>query len=157
MTPGVEWQAGGKWETLAGAAKPKAELKISEQTAGRAAFAVTYAIVGRTVTESYVVSAEGVELTSGMTGAAAGARAILPALVDDGKEPTTVKLDGALGAITLRGSTLKAQVLEPAGVKLALAGDKVACHNGYMRAMEGDLPAGTVAVKWRLTLEQAAK
>jgi hypothetical protein len=157
MSPGMQWKTTGGWESL-GQAEPKeigdVQLTVERATAGETKFTVTWKVGERVVAEAYTINASGVTCVSSITGGPtpAATRVLVPALVLDGVENTSVKVDGKQATVTHRGSVLRLQVDSPAG-DVKLDGPTVPAHNGMMRALVADLPDAATRVTWRMTLE----
>ncbi|HZZ42866.1 MAG TPA: hypothetical protein VFE58_08000 [Tepidisphaeraceae bacterium] len=175
LTPGIQWQekVGGRWYSLADfmsdrdGVDPKdpptevsGEAKFLPQTmavrVGQRGFELKYELKGegsRPVTEDYSISKDAVEVSSEVGGEVAGARVALPVMVSDGVHATKVEIDGAKVRVERVGGAATFEVIEPAGVRLELIEPKMATHNGYVQAAVGDLPAGTLKVRWKVTVE----
>ena len=78
-------------------------------------------------------------------------------LVNDGARDTEVKLDGRMITVRRAGGILACQLFSPPNVPLKLDDQRVACHNGWMRAAIGELPKGVreMHLKIRLSPDDA--
>ena len=175
LTPGIQWKLStdGGWRGLAQYHLPHpppndqqpdpdaqvvtgAELKVTQQSPRRVAFSIAYELAGtdaRAVTESFIVTADGVEATSAVAGEApAATRALFPVLVHDGQSDLPARVDGSTLTARRGDAELTWEVVEPAGVNLQIFGPHVATHNGHVRAVVGELPGAATQLKWKLTL-----
>jgi hypothetical protein len=182
LAPGIEWKdsQAGPWRSLAqfpvhhietrarkGSANPPkneslpahvaaVDLKITGQSSDRVAFTLNYQLQGddaRPVEETYALSAAGVEGTAHIAGDTppVACRVVFPALIFDGARPTDIAFDGNKLTITRKGGKLTWEIDAP--IQLQLTGPATVTHNGYVRAVAAELPAGVREVKWKLTLE----
>lgn len=173
ITPGITWKvgrsagnAGGEWMSLAkfsgGKAKlavREAALKVQSSTGDRVAFRLDYDLGegsgggGRTVTERYRVTADGVEQVSSVTGDAAAYGAHVPVLVSDGAKETGATLSPAVVTVPLLGSVTTVE-FDGGSVSGApeLTGPRVVTHNGYV--CEAVVGAKSNTVKLTIRLRQ---
>jgi hypothetical protein len=178
LTPGIQWkdEAEGRWRGLAQFHifhKPRdgeeanaadqivkaAELTVKDEKVDHVAFSVKYDLAGdgaRPVEESFVLTKDGVEGVSAAAGdKPAVTRALFPAFIHDGEKESPATIAGNK-VTTQRGSaTLTWEVTDPPNVKLELTGPQIATHNGYVRAVVGELPNVAPQLKWKLTLQSA--
>ena len=134
-----------------------AELTVVAETPQQVQFTLKYNLDGSgaaRVTEEYTVTRGGIDvLVSRLDGPApAATRLLFPALVSDGVADTTVTTNGARADIVYAGNNMTLAVSQPAAVELALEGPRVPTHNGFVRALAADLPAGATEVHWTLRL-----
>ncbi|MGC4033454.1 MAG: hypothetical protein QM754_17330 [Tepidisphaeraceae bacterium] len=144
---GVEWQtdANGPWIGLAdflGKGKRKVsnvQLKTDEASSQKVGFTLTYALEdgsgpGRTVSEAYKLTSDGVVQTSSVSGQVTDLRVQWPVLVQDGVQDTqwSVANDGI--TVTQRGSSTMVS-FAPGQIKEkpVVADIRLVNHNGYVR------------------------
>jgi len=125
--------------------------------ADRTAFKLTYVLRGddaadRTVVEDYVLTREGVELTTRISGNPVRSQARAPVLVNDGADDLQIDLKPAEVSIVNRGSATSIQFLTAGTAPLQLAGQRVANHNGYLD--QAVLPMKGAAMKFHVELSQ---
>ena len=134
-----------------------AELTVTEEKPQRVAFSVEYGLAGdgaRPVKESFVLTKDAVQGTSAVQGdKPAMTRALFPAFVHDGEKESPVTVAGSKVTMQRGGATLTWEVTDPAAVQLELIGPQVVTHNGYVRAVVGELPNAAPQLKWKLVLQ----
>ena len=149
IAPGIAWKRKGEdqWLSLAdfsGGTKAKrsvqsADLQVRSTSADKTEFQINYKLTderqGRwQVTDRYMLTNKGVELTANVTGDAAAYAAHWPVLVSDGAADTQVQTTASGVSISQRGSMTSVRIAD-AGVSepLALKGPRVVNHNGYVQ------------------------
>lgn len=165
MSPGLQWQTGGGWRSLADysgedkSLHESAELKIGDCSPVGVGFELDYTLAGPEgssvhLLRHYVLGAQGVACEEQLTPQAAGERLLFPALVNDGERDLPVTINGSAASIDDRGSILTWTVLAPATLKFD--GPRIICHNGFMQPLIASLtPAGPGrSVRWRIELKQ---
>ncbi|MGC4033892.1 MAG: hypothetical protein QM754_19600 [Tepidisphaeraceae bacterium] len=164
---GLAWNPGDdktKWLGLADFAheggKPvaAADLSVDSATSDKAAFTVIYKLGGKdgdgkTVTEQYALSSNGVELTAKASGITGPLAVRWPVLVNDGAKNTIVNTSANSVGVTFDNSTTL--VTFPAGMlagPIIVTGPRIEHHSGYVQAATAPLADDTL--KATITLEQ---
>ncbi|HWP40633.1 MAG TPA: hypothetical protein VNL70_06875 [Tepidisphaeraceae bacterium] len=167
ISPGITWQprdSQSQWLSLADFPSERARravqsVQLNVRSAGndRVDFELAYALSDpdggdRLLTERYVLSADGVEQTSSVSGAAAAFGFHLPVLVSDGAQDLDVKLSRAGVSILQRGSLTSVE-LDPQTLisPLTLQGPRVATHSGYVRRAIAKIRSSTVTARIRMS------
>jgi hypothetical protein len=184
MSPGIEWKmpAGSstspttrdpdQWRSLADFVQPvepkpargervveRTDLEIQSEQRDSVKLNLRYKLAGEkfAVQEEYWVKPDEVTGSWKLVGdqLPQQTRISIPALVNDGAKDLEVKPGVGTLESHREGGVLTWQILSPAHkVDLKLDGPRVPNHNGYARAVVGDLPDNTRSVDWRTTLEQ---
>jgi hypothetical protein len=170
MTPGIQWKqtADLPWIGLGDfvIGHPdhikSVSLQVTHIEAHNVAFAVDYALDGpgedsRHIVESYTIADGAVECDDRIVGGSpiAALRVCFPALVNDGAKDTNLSIDGPKATIDNRGSVLTWQIqAPPADLGLALQDPPIPTHNGYVRALIGQIPSTVPEVRWQITMTE---
>jgi hypothetical protein len=183
MSPGMQWKVAAKastspttrgaeqWRSLADfvqGVEPKPErgerpvqsvdLDIQSEQPDSVKFNLRYQLSGEKVAvqEEYWVKPDEITGAWKLLGDSAPpqTRVLIPALVNDGANDLEIKPGMGTVECHREGAVLTWQILSPAHkIELTLDGPKVVNHNGYARAVVGELPDSTRSVDWRITLE----
>lgn len=145
LAVGVAWREGEHWQPLAGLDRAQVKsvrLSVSEARAERVRFSVRYEIGRpkvRAVVETYDLTPQQVRVTAEIEGDVDALQARFPALAFDGQRASQITLEGSRAVVQLDQSRQVFQVELPAGVVLRRAGPWIACRNGYLEAIEGEI------------------
>lgn len=162
LAPGVAWRSGEGWLALAdfpgaGGKRKVERVELDHNPSpdpSRTGFTLAYHLrtesgEARIINERYTLSADGVELTHAVSGTSDGWRLQVPVLVNDGATDTLVGLSpNSLSVSWLGSETVIAPSTPLAG--LALTGERLVTHNGWVRAATAELPDGKVTLIIRL-------
>jgi hypothetical protein len=157
IATGPAWQEpGGKWRALAELSPPTPTVEILEQEPARTRFRVSYArfSAGKDpapirLSQTILVEPSGVTVTDEIAGDVERLRVTWPMLVSDGAAETRIDLSGNSVSLKLGDRGTRFSLLEPAGVTLSRAGNRIPHRNGHVEAATAEF-AGKRAV-YRIT------
>ena len=142
LAVGIAWQDGKSWQSLAGA-KPdqiKTKVTVEQTTVKRVRFRVYYELARAqigSVEESYDLSPELVRVTAETRGGTPQIKVRFPAIAFDGQNTSRIAVTNSTVTVTFGGSRQNFSVKSPSGVQWQLPGERVACRNGFLEAIEG--------------------
>jgi len=142
---GVSWQDGtGTWRTLGSMVPTSATLTTLEQSRDRVAFNVTYSggLTGVSgVTERYVLTPQGVTLTTEVAGYSGPLRYVWPVLSHDGKTASTLAVVGNTLSVA-QGAGLPQTFTASGASSLTVGASAYSNHNGSARIATAEYPSG---------------
>ncbi len=179
MSPGIQWSSSPAttrptWTSLADFVNPtepkpakgdsvveSVDLAVDQESPESVAFALRYHLRGKdqcTVQEQYQLTPDAVDgIWRVDAPSITQTRVIFPALVNDGAHDLDVGTKRGMLEVNREGSQLFWEVLDPDNVLLRREGPTVPNHNGYARAVVGEITRTRSPVTWRLTLENERK
>jgi hypothetical protein len=174
MSPTVQWTSSEAttrptWTSLADFVNPtepkpaagegaveSVDLRVETETPESVAFTLQYHLRGKEsamVEEQYDVSPGAVDGAWRVEAAnVRQLRVLFPALVNDGAHDLQVNTQQGALEEHRDGGVLRFEVVSPTNVLLHKEGPSVPCHNGFMRAVVGEITRLKSALVWRITL-----
>jgi hypothetical protein len=156
LAAGLQWKAGDGWLGLAAFGNKgersvkSAHLSVLKADTKRVEFTLDYVLAApdRAVTETYTLTADGVDLACAV-GGGGPMRLSVPVLVNDGAADTLVRTDGTVITVSQRGSTTTFRL--PAAAKLA--GRRIVTHNGYVDEATAEVEGAPAKLRIELAQE----
>jgi hypothetical protein len=134
------------------------DLSVDHEAVDSVEFILQYNLRGKetcAVQEHYVVNPDAVDGTWNLgVPDLTQTRVIFPALVNDGANDLAVATKRGLLEVHRGGCVMYWEVTKPDNVLLRQEGPRVPSHNGYMRAVIGEISRTRAPVSWHLTLEK---
>ena len=135
-----------------------ADLRIGEESTDSVIFTVVYHLTGNvtaTVAEEYRITPDAVDGAWQIDAPdVSKTRVLFPALVNDGAHDLEVDTQRGMLEAHRHGCVLRWDVTSPEGVLLRKEGATVPSHNGYVRAIVGEVLRLRAPLTWRLTLQK---
>lgn len=143
---GVSWQdSGGAWRTL-GAMSNITSVTITPvlQSPTNVAFDLVYS--GNlpnvtSITEHYLVTPGGVQLTTQVSGYSGALRYVWPVLSNDGKTASTINVSGNTVSVSQGGTA--AAFTASGATNVSVGGADYSNHNGWARLATAEFPGGS--------------
>jgi hypothetical protein len=175
MAPGIEWSSSEAttrptWTSLADFVNPiepkpakgegvveSADLHVDSESPDAVSFTLQYHLrdEGKTaaVEEQYNVTPDAVDGAWRVDAPEVSQmRVLFPALVNNGAHDLAVNTQQGVLEEHRDGGVLRFEVTSPGNVLLRREGPTVPCHNGFMRAIVGEVSRLKAPVTWRITL-----
>ncbi|MEO7098799.1 MAG: hypothetical protein ABI162_05520 [Luteolibacter sp.] len=144
---GVSWQdSGGTWRTLGAMHSEITSVTVTpiSQSPSRVVFDVTYAGTlpnVTSITEHYFVTADGVQLTTELSGYSGPLRYMWPVLSNDGKTISTIGVSGKTVSVSQGGGTPQT-FTAPGAQSVSVGSTDYSNHNGWARLATAEFPNG---------------
>lgn len=157
LAVGVAWPEDDHWQPLAGLGQGHihaTHLTLLHTEPEEVRFSVRYDLDRphlRSLTELYELTPNLLRLTTTVDGAVDRLRVRYPALAFDGERAARITTDGAVAVVRLGQSQSRFVVESPANVTLRRAGEWIASRNGFLEAIEGDVPGRRVVCTLHLS------
>jgi Lamin Tail Domain len=146
---GVSWQdSTGAWRTLGEMGSTEitsVTVTPVSQSPSRVVFDVTYSgsLPNVTsITEHYVVTPDGVQLTTELSGYSGALRYMWPVLSTDGKTPSTISVNDRTMSVSQDGGTTVQTFTAPGAQSVRVEANAYSNHNGWARLGVAEFPNG---------------
>lgn len=157
LAVGVAWKEGEQWMPLAafGAGRMKsAKFDVLALPSPHAVvFSVTYEPDSKVVTavvETYTVTPNKIKILAEIKGPVDKLRIRFPVLTFDGERASRLVLENNQAVVLAGESRQTFNVNSPKGAKLQRTGKWIRCRNGYLEAIEAEIPGNKIEYTIRL-------